>query len=200
MIAKIIFFILLTAWSTSGIEGHGMVIDPVNRASRWRFNLSAPTNYEDSGLWCGGFQVQYEINGGRCGMCGDDFRQTLPRRHELGGPFGEGVIVKKYSAGAAIEVQVQITVNHMGYFYFDLCNLDEWRIEDERCFQRLQIGGGAYRGRWVLPSTESKVYSVPLQLPAGVSCKACVLRWTYVAGIWVYYLVDEHLYFFKRNF
>lgn len=36
-------------------------------------------------------------NGGRCGLCGDNFADATPRAHELGGRFGQGVIVKRFS-------------------------------------------------------------------------------------------------------
>lgn len=34
--------------------------------------------------------------GRQCGMCGDGFSNPTPRAHELGGRFGQGVIVKSY--------------------------------------------------------------------------------------------------------
>lgn len=40
------------------VHGHGMVMDPVNRASRWRVDSSAPANYDDNQLWCGGAGVK----------------------------------------------------------------------------------------------------------------------------------------------
>lgn len=39
-------------------NGHGMMLDPVMRTSRWRFNKTAPINYNDNGVWCGGYQVR----------------------------------------------------------------------------------------------------------------------------------------------
>lgn len=39
-------------------SGHGMMMDPVNRASRWRQNASAPKDFGDNQLWCGGFYVR----------------------------------------------------------------------------------------------------------------------------------------------
>ncbi len=40
-----------------------MLMDPVGRASRWRFNSSAPTNWNDNELFCGGFGVHHQTNG-----------------------------------------------------------------------------------------------------------------------------------------
>lgn len=39
------------------VWGHGMVLKPVNRSSRWRFNRTAPINYNDNQLFCGGAGV-----------------------------------------------------------------------------------------------------------------------------------------------
>lgn len=36
---------------------HGMLLDPVNRSSRWRFDPLAPVDYNDNEGFCGGFYV-----------------------------------------------------------------------------------------------------------------------------------------------
>lgn len=38
-------------------EGHGMLLSPVSRGSRWRYDSKAPTNFNDNELYCGGFSV-----------------------------------------------------------------------------------------------------------------------------------------------
>lgn len=38
-------------------SGHGMLMDPINRGSRWRNDASAPINYNDNGNFCGGYYV-----------------------------------------------------------------------------------------------------------------------------------------------
>lgn len=55
-LACAIFFIIAFAEFQQS-EGHGMLLDPVNRASRWRFNSSAPADYNDNEGFCGGFNV-----------------------------------------------------------------------------------------------------------------------------------------------
>lgn len=42
------------------VDGHGMVLEPVARGSRWRFDSTAPINYDDNGNFCGGFYVRKE--------------------------------------------------------------------------------------------------------------------------------------------
>ncbi|XP_063710146.1 uncharacterized protein LOC134838531 [Culicoides brevitarsis] len=176
---KILLFIAFSTFYITYVNSHGMLMDPVNRASRWRFNESAPKNYDDAGLWCGGFQIQHQVHDGKCGMCGDSYGAATPRKHELGGVFGEGVIVKKYEADQVVTVTVKVTVNHLGHFYFDLCNLDESGVETEECFTELLTADG--HRNWVVPSPLAKDYEVALKLPKE-SCRHCVMRWTYVAG------------------
>lgn len=50
----------------------------------------------DHQSYCGGFGVQHDQNGGRCGICGDAF-DASPREHEApGGVFANGIITRKY--------------------------------------------------------------------------------------------------------
>lgn len=41
-----------------GVKGHGMVMDPPNRSSMWRFDPSAPINWDDDQNYCGGMTVR----------------------------------------------------------------------------------------------------------------------------------------------
>ena len=65
------------------------------------------------------FQVQWNKNGGRCGICGDPYNG--PRDNEAGGRFATGIIAKRYTEGQTITVSLDITVNHGGYFEFRMC-------------------------------------------------------------------------------
>lgn len=163
------------------ISGHGYLWDPVNRASRWRTDRSAPINYNDNGMWCGGYGVQWGSNGGKCGLCGDNYADPTPRANEIGGTFGQGTITKSYKAGTVINVIVRLTANHKGYYYFRICNLDVER-ESEACFERYKVLTASGASTYPLDSTAAKDYIVALQLPPNLSCNHCVLQWTYVAG------------------
>jgi hypothetical protein len=126
--------------------------------------------------------TQWNIYGGKCGLCGDSYGDPKPRNHEIGGFFGKNpVIVATYRKGSTISVTAKITANHRGYFYFKICNLDNER-ESEACFERnkVLISGGSEN--YPLPSTESRDYSLSIQLPPNLVCNHCVLQWTYVAG------------------
>ncbi|XP_077291800.1 uncharacterized protein LOC143915185 [Arctopsyche grandis] len=163
------------------VNGHGMVMDPVNRASRWRVDSSAPVNYDDNQLYCGSFGQQWVNNGGKCGFCGDNYADAQPRKHEIGGKYGQGVIVKSYKQGSDMQVQVQIDANHRGFFQFKVCNLDTFKTESEECYDSVLL---------TLPSGETKYYleyilgkhDVTLKLPSGLTCKHCVLQWTYTTA------------------
>jgi hypothetical protein len=102
------------------VTGHGRLMDPPSRGSLWRFpqfaEYNPPKNYDDNQLFCGGFKVQYKVNGGRCGPCGDPYNATVPRDHETGGLNTIGIIVKDYKVGQVMDVSVQLTQSHRGKF------------------------------------------------------------------------------------
>uniref|UniRef100_A0A2H1VW77 SFRICE_001188 n=1 Tax=Spodoptera frugiperda TaxID=7108 RepID=A0A2H1VW77_SPOFR len=161
-------------------HGHGRLDVPANRASLWRTGrfADAPHNYDDDGLNCGGFDRQYSVNGGRCGICGDAFDNSPPRPHELGGKFGLGHIVATYEQGQVINTRVYISAYHMGYWEFRLC-LDP-SDQTQECFAHflleLEDGGTKYYPKG------TGYYDVNYRLPADVVCDHCVLQWKYTAG------------------
>lgn len=176
----LIIIVVLSITLIEFIEGHGMVMDPINRGSRWRIDRSAVPDYNDMQADCGGIQNQYDLYQGKCGMCGDEYGDTNPKAHELGGRYGQGVIVKSYRSGSTINVTVKITANHKGKFIFKICNLDNEK-ETEQCFDR-QLLQSQNKTEYTLPSTATGDYVVPLTLPTNLQCKRCVLQWTYVTG------------------
>uniref|UniRef100_A0A1B0GM23 Uncharacterized protein n=1 Tax=Phlebotomus papatasi TaxID=29031 RepID=A0A1B0GM23_PHLPP len=165
------------------VTGHGMLLNPVNRGSRWRYDHTAIADYNDNGNFCGGFYVQHSVNGGKCGLCGDDYRAPTPREHEDGGKYGQGVVVANYQRGATIPVSVLITANHLGYFYFNLCNLDTNNgRESDACFAQYSLKTSSGTPQYYLNSAAVGYYNFTVTLPANVACKRCVLQWTYHVG------------------
>lgn len=65
---------------------------------------------------------------------------------------------------------------------FHLCQTS---IESPGCFQKLAIVGGSEdiipeeRMCVPYPNSETRILTARLQLPAGVRCNRCTLRWTY---------------------
>lgn len=117
----------------------------------------------------------------RCGLCGDNENDALPRAHELGGIYGKGIVVKTYTQGSIIEVLVRLSGNHRGYFYFQLCNTDD-EPESEECFSRHRLRTTSGAEVYQLPTSSPGDFRVSLKLPKHLTCKLCVLQWTYVAA------------------
>ena len=89
-----------------------------------RHGFINPVNYNDNEVYCGGYSVQWESNGGKCGVCGDNYQDGVPRAHETGGKFGNKIISGTYTAGEIIDIEVEIIANHWGYFELKLCSVD----------------------------------------------------------------------------
>lgn len=182
MSAKFIFLsIVLLVILYDETSGHGMLMDPVNRASRWRLDKIARPDYNDNQGFCGGYATQWSKNGGKCGLCGDSYDSPTPRSHEIGGYWGQGVIVKSFTQGATIPLKVKITANHRGYIYMNICNLDN-ENESEACFQRYKITDTNGNDRFPLPTTSAGDFVLNGKLPSNLWCNHCVIQWTYVAG------------------
>ncbi|XP_014238732.1 uncharacterized protein LOC106660314 [Trichogramma pretiosum] len=166
------------------VQGHGMVLDPVNRSSAWRKGFKVPPNYEDSENFCGGLQVQHHMNGGKCGLCGDNYALAQPRPNENGGKYGRGVIVRSYKEGQEIDVKVKVEANHKGYFEFSLCPLSDGKqLESEECFDAhpLKLADGSSRHRLSGTPFQYEV-DLKLKLPEGLKCEHCVLRWYWITA------------------
>lgn len=120
LVAKVaLSFLLVVLFHFNAIDGHGMLMEPVNRSSAWRKNFKTPINYDDNALNCGGgvvskirsflfffnlilfllklfvFVFKHDpLYGGQCGICGDAFWMERPRPNENGGKYGTRTIVK----------------------------------------------------------------------------------------------------------
>lgn len=115
----------------------------------------------------------------RCGICGDAYNIPAPRPHELGGVFGEGVIVAQYAPGSPITTTVELTASHRGFWEFKIC--PDPQRNDQECFDNnvLQLENGDTK---YTPSRGSTTYNVNYRLPQGLVCDHCVLQWRYTAG------------------
>ncbi|XP_036322963.1 uncharacterized protein LOC118736922 [Rhagoletis pomonella] len=164
------------------VNGHGMMLDPPSRSSRWRYNASAPKNYDDNGLNCGGMTVQWNTNNGKCGLCGDNYALSTPRANEIGGYYGGvGVITKAFHDSYTARVGIRITANHLGYFRFDICDLTEFGAESEDCFSKHSLRFVDGSSRMYIGSTSGWI-DADLVLSENLNCEHCVLRWTYTGG------------------
>ncbi|KAF7418619.1 hypothetical protein HZH68_001272 [Vespula germanica] len=168
------------------IHGHGMMMDPVNRSSAWKKHFPVPPNFNDNELFCGGFAIQYEKNNGNCGECGDDWSLPRPRPNENGGIYGTGLIVKKYTEGFHIQIQINLTASHVGHFEFSICPLSNPKeLETDECFAKypVQLADGSYK--YNIERYQAEVHLIEAILPQGLICEHCVLRWHYrTANSW----------------
>lgn len=164
-------------------DGHGMMLDPPSRSSMWRYGFNVQPNYNENGLNCGGYGVQFNsINQGRCGECGDEWSLPRPRANDEGGIYGTGIIGQTYAQASWIRLTVELTSNHLGYFEFRLCpkqSADE--LSTQQCFDQhlLTLIDGSTQ---FYVSSANELYFPVVQLPADVSCDYCVLQWRYTAG------------------
>ncbi|OXA54698.1 hypothetical protein Fcan01_10849 [Folsomia candida] len=157
------------------VSGHGRMMDPPNRSSLWRLaeyeSYNPPINYDDNQLFCGGFVLQYQHNGGKCGECGDPYNSTRPRDNEHGGLYGQGIITKTYRKGQEITISVEITATHMGYFEFRICNMDRNHgPENEACLNQnlLELSNGIPNipTRYPIPTNGLGWHHVKARLPS----------------------------------
>ncbi|XP_076042840.1 uncharacterized protein LOC143026409 [Oratosquilla oratoria] len=176
--------LLALGLTPSGVSGHARLMNPPGRSSAWRFGFDTPVNYNDNELFCGGYDVQYHQNGGKCGVCGDPYDKPRPRENEAGGLYGTGILTANYTMNQEITVDVDLTANHRGHFEFRLCpnNAPEKYIEQECLDQyRLELADGSGVD-FPINHDELGMEYITLKLPQGLKCSQCVLQWHYQTG------------------
>lgn len=163
------------------VAGHGRMIDPASRNSAWRFFSGRPRQYTDNELNCGGFSVQWnEPNNGKCGVCGDAYHDKSPKYVYPGKYASDVFITKTYKEGQTIDVVIDITSNHQGYFRFSLGKLVKRPITQEQLkYVLLQPDGS---NTWQLHSSQNGKFTIKLDLPKDLTCDHCVLQWWWTVG------------------
>jgi len=173
--------IFLTTLLAPSVLGHGRLVVPAGRSSGWRYGLKTPVYYNDNELFCGGYWYQWAVNDGRCGICGDPYDQL--REHEAGGQYASGTIVAEYEEEAVMDVIVDITANHLGYFEFRLCpHNDVTTPATQECFDEYLLPLADGSGTRLPIYADMYLTKLQLQLPAGVTCSQCILQWKYNTG------------------
>jgi len=164
------------------IHAHVRLLAPVSRSSMWRNpqfgHHNPPINYDDDGLYCG--RVHQEEVVTTCGVCGDPYVDRTPRDNEHGGTYGKGVIAGTYNAGQMLNIGLDFTTAHWGYFEIQLC---DGLPETEACFlrNRLTFPGGSTKYPVESNGGAPNIQTV-VQLPSNVRCEHCILRLNYRAG------------------
>ena len=131
--------------------------------------------------------MQFDKNGGKCGVCGDDISDSEPREHENGGKFGTGQIAKRYVMGQTIDVEVDLTTNHWGFFELKLCPVNNRKeVVTQECLDSnpLTLVDDPASSKYYIPKgSKKKAYlSYQVKLPEGITCQQCVIQWTYNTG------------------
>lgn len=161
------------------VSSHGRLIDPPARNSMWRFGFSNPPNFNDNELNCGGFSYQWS-HGGECGACGDPYRKA--QLHTFPGKYANNIVTRTYTTGSVIEVAVELTSNHKGFFEFRIGDVGTAPITEDKLDHLLEIAGTGATKYYLPAGSMNGIFSVSLQLPVDLVCVQCVLRWKYTAG------------------
>ena len=53
----------------------------------WQMGYPNPADYQDNEGFCGGVEVQWGVNGGNCGVCGDRYDDAVKEHEAPGGRF-----------------------------------------------------------------------------------------------------------------
>ncbi|KAJ7379974.1 hypothetical protein OS493_012736 [Desmophyllum pertusum] len=162
------------------VLGHGRLFDPASRNSAWRFFPNRPKQYTDNELNCGGFNVQWSQNNGKCGVCGDAYHNKNPKYVYPGKYAKDGFITKTYKEGQEIEVTIDITSNHQGYFRFSVGKLVNRPITQEQLKHVLLQPDGS--NTWPLHASRNGEFKIKLVLPKGLTCDHCVMQWWWTVG------------------
>ena len=185
----IVIIVLSCLISDYGVSAHGYLIKPAGRPSAWRVGYKTPINYNDMEMWCGGLTIK-RANNGRCGICGDPYNGT--RASEV--PDGKWVtkpptLTGDYGQGDWINVTVNLTAAHKGYFVFRLCPSQSDEIEvTQECLNQhpleilINSSIPEKRYKYYLGNQSPNLYNFTLKLPANLTCSRCVLQWDYTCG------------------
>ncbi|XP_060082704.1 uncharacterized protein LOC132561995 [Ylistrum balloti] len=129
-------------------------------------------------------QIQWWVNGGKCGICGDRYDTSIRDNEPPYGRFANGVITGHYQRGGAISINVELTASHKGYFEFRLCpNNNVKRAATQACLDRYLLK--EYYGNSTQVFVDDKsagFYDIKMRLPYDVACSQCVLQWRYRTG------------------
>jgi len=170
---------LVLAVAVTYADAHGYLKDPIARTSiqlRPEFNTQQPYWWDNQGVWCN--NAQQDLQYSTCGRCGEGQGNGDASQ---GGIYDKNVIVANYTSGSQITIVTNLQAAHYGYIEFELCASE---TESNGCFTRLQALSGSEEvrnGRLCVPydNNATQDLTARVQLPAGVRCNRCTIRWTY---------------------
>jgi len=170
------------------VVGHGSMTEPPARTAAWRQGFNTPTDYKDMEVFCGGFAKQWTKDGKlNCGVCGDEVPAN-PQIYECpNGEYCKKVIVRNYKAGQTVDITINFAANHGGNFVFRICPVtDENKEVTWDCLKQHELivteSGSTV---WIDPYHDGGYngdQKLHVKLPAGLTCKRCVLQWHWTGG------------------
>lgn len=131
-------------------------------------------------------QKLWQINKGKCGICGDAWDLKEPRPNEDGGKFGKGIVVRTYKSGQEITAKINVVANHFGYFEFKLCPVENGVASDQACLDKHPIALADGSGYKYNLGGQKGMVEVKLRLPEGLTCERCVFQWHWKCGMYVF--------------
>jgi hypothetical protein len=178
-----LFFVAIALFSPillSEVAAHGYLKDPIARTSiqlRPEFNTQQPYWWDNTGVWCN--NAQQDMSYSTCGRCGEGQGNSDASQ---GGIYDKNVIVANWTSGSIVNIVANFQAAHHGYYQVELCAS---ATESNGCFTTLQIVGGSEQvrdgNRLCVPYDNNATQDLiaRVQLPSGVRCDRCTIRWTY---------------------
>ena len=129
-------------------------------------------------------QTQWNLNDGKCGVCGDPYQGPLD--HDDNGKYASGIVARSFQQGGIVNVTVEILVNLLGYFEFRLCprNSTSQTLTQE-CFDNNLLWIQESWGFRYYVGSRGGIYDLHVRLPADISCSKCVLQWKFSTGMYI---------------
>lgn len=88
-------------------------------------------------------QVQFRINRGQCGVCGDP--HNAPRDNQLGGRYDSGIIARRYRFGSDVTMVADLLSAKGGYFEVKLCPRNDPKVAvTQACFDQYPLQVSKY--------------------------------------------------------
>jgi len=183
--------VCLTLAFVALVNGHARLRLPAARTSAFLLGFTnVPADYNDFQQNCGGYEKKVALKGA-CGICGDAADANPKDSEGPNGKYATRTIVKTYTSGATIDVEIEMQANHAGWFWFKLCAVSGTAEATQSCLDQhtLEIVSapsamGTDKTVWKIPDGQisGNPWKFKVKLPAGLKCDRCVLQWDWLCA------------------
>ncbi|KAK3095157.1 hypothetical protein FSP39_010882 [Pinctada imbricata] len=183
---QVFVFFVICALYTCKAEDYARLLDPPPRGGLWRHGYSVLADHRDGNVNCGGQKVQWIVNRGKCGVCGD--AANGPQDHDNGGKFDERITVRRLLSGAAFNVSFILSQNISGMLIIQVCPMHNSREPlTEDCFKSNTLSNKEEESLQAIHVKNTQIgknlpHTYELVLPRDLICEHCVLRWMFMKG------------------